>query len=184
MSILPWLSCGQRQLRSANRSSRVCLTAKGAAKDCTSRVLCLSGAAERHALTLSLSVLQSEEQLSAAFSELASREAILEPVPRPTPAMREANNKAFAKGTGAREELVNHTHSGVIITRHDIKSLASRQWLNDEVMNVYMGLLQVCSLHTYILFLCILQSASTGITDALSQECVCTFGQLNRLVQK
>ena len=69
--------------------------------------------------------------------------------------MRNANDKAFAKGTGDRDELVNHTHSGVIITRRDIKSVASRQWLNDEVMNVYMGLLQVCSLRIYTLFICI-----------------------------
>ena len=67
--------------------------------------------------------------------------------------MRDANDKAFAKGTGDRDELVNHTHSGVIITRRDIKSVASRQWLNDEVMNVYMGLLQVCSLRIYTLFI-------------------------------
>lgn len=79
--------------------------------------------------------------------------------------MRDANDKAFAKGTGDRDELVNHTHSGVIITRRDIKSVASRQWLNDEVMNVYMGLLQVYSLRIYTLFICILQTISIGMQN-------------------
>lgn len=95
--------------------------------------------------------MQSEEQLSEAFSELTSREGQLEPVLQPTKAMLAAQAKAFAKGTGEKEELVDHKHSGVIITRKDIRTLTSRAWLNDEVMNVYMGLLQVCAVCTAVL---------------------------------
>lgn len=61
--------------------------------------------------------------------------------------MLDAHDTAFARGTGDRDVLVNHKHSGVIVTRKDIRTLASRAWLNDEIMNVYMGLLQVC-VHT------------------------------------
>ena len=88
--------------------------------------------------------MQSEEQLSAAFDGLTGREGRLEPVLLPTTAMLDAHDTAFARGTGDKDELVNHKHSGVIVTRKDIKTLASRAWLNDEIMNVYMGLLQVC----------------------------------------
>ena len=93
-------------------------------------------------LKIDLLKLQSEEQLSAAFSELTSREGQLEPVPAPTKAQLEAQSKALAKGPEG-QQLVAHTHSNVIITRRDIRTLASRAWLNDEVINVYMGLLQV-----------------------------------------
>lgn len=96
-----------------------------------------------HSNSLSGAVIQSEEELSAAFSELTSREGQLEPVLQPTRAMLDAQAKAFAKGQGEKEELVDHKHSGVVITRKDIRTLASRAWLNDEVMNIYMGLLQV-----------------------------------------
>ncbi|KAL0044188.1 hypothetical protein WJX82_003485 [Trebouxia sp. C0006] len=84
---------------------------------------------------------QSESQLSAAFNELHHRAGKLEPVQKPTRAMLELKEKAFAAGP-AEEKLVVHVHSGVDIARKDIRTLKSRQWLNDEVMNVYMGLLQ------------------------------------------
>ncbi|KAL0022526.1 hypothetical protein WJX79_007643 [Trebouxia sp. C0005] len=84
---------------------------------------------------------QSESQLSAAFSELRHRAGKLEPVLKPTRAMLELKEKAFAAGPD-EEKLVEHVHSGVDIARKDIRTLRSRQWLNDEVMNVYMGLLQ------------------------------------------
>lgn len=84
---------------------------------------------------------QSESQLSAAFNELRHRAGKLEPVLQPTRAMLELKEKAFAAGP-AEEKLVVHVHSGVDIARKDIRTLRSRQWLNDEVMNVYMGLLQ------------------------------------------
>jgi len=90
-----------------------------------------------------LGSLQSESQLSAAFNELHHRAGKLEPVQKPTRAMLELKEKAFAAGP-AEEKLVVHVHSGVDIARKDIRTLKSRQWLNDEVMNVYMGLLQVC----------------------------------------
>ena len=93
--------------------------------------------------------LQSDEQLSAAFSELTSREGGLEPVPAPTKAQLEASRKALAKGPEG-EQLVEHKHSNVIITRRDIRTLSSRAWLNDEVINVYMGLLQVLSQSTLL----------------------------------
>ena len=58
--------------------------------------------------------------------------------------MLDSRDKAFAPGSES-EVLVEHTHSGVDIARKDIRTLRTRQWLNDEVMNVYMGLLQVSS---------------------------------------
>ncbi|KAL3152457.1 hypothetical protein ABBQ32_14160 [Trebouxia sp. C0010 RCD-2024] len=84
-----------------------------------------------------LSSEQDESELSAAFSELGR----LEPVHQPTKAMLKWKDKAFAPGPDS-EVLVEHVHSGVDIARKDIRTLRSRQWLNDEVMNVYMGLLQ------------------------------------------
>ena len=82
--------------------------------------------------------MQSESELSAAFSEFGR----LEPVQKPSKAMLEWKEKAFAPGSES-EKLVEHVHSGVDVARKDIRTLRSRQWLNDEVMNVYMGLLQV-----------------------------------------
>ena len=82
--------------------------------------------------------VQSESDLSAAFSELGR----LEPVQKPNKAMLDWRNKAFAPGPDS-EVLVEHTHSGIDVARKDIRTLRTRQWLNDEVMNVYMGLLQV-----------------------------------------
>ena len=120
-----------------------------------------------------LGSLQSESQLSAAFNELHHRAGKLEPVLKPTRAMLELKEKAFAAGP-AEEKLVVHVHSGVDIARKDIRTLKSRQWLNDEVMNVYMGLLQVCiCLHCICLHLhlpaCIASacSASACIASAL-----------------
>lgn len=89
--------------------------------------------------------MQSGSDLSAAFSELGR----LEPVQKPNKAMLDWRDKAFAPGPDS-EVLVEHTHSGVDVARKDIRTLRTRQWLNDEVMNVYMGLLQVwpaCVLH-------------------------------------
>ena len=91
---------------------------------------------------LSLNALQEESGLSEAFSELGTRAGRLEPVRKPSRAMLEAKEKAFGPGSDT-EELVVHIHSGVDILRKDIRTLKSRQWLNDEVMNCYMGLLQV-----------------------------------------
>ena len=85
-----------------------------------------------------MSNLQSESELSAAFSSLGR----LESVRTPTSAMLEWKEKAFAPGPDS-EQLLQHVHSGVDVARKDIQTLKSRQWLNDEVMNVYMGLLQV-----------------------------------------
>ena len=82
--------------------------------------------------------VQFESDLSAAFSEFGR----LEPVQKPTKEMLDWRDKAFASGPDS-EVLVEHTHSGVDIARKDIRTLKTRQWLNDEVMNVYMGLLQV-----------------------------------------
>ena len=74
--------------------------------------------------------------------------------------MLDQRDKAFAPGLES-EVLVEHVHSGVDIARKDIRTLRSRQWLNDEIMNVYMGLLQVgveCTLfllacvHTWMIF--------------------------------
>lgn len=39
--------------------------------------------------------------------------------------------------------LVTHLHSGIDMTRKLIRCLCPAEWLNDEVMNLYMGLLQV-----------------------------------------
>jgi len=48
-----------------------------------------------------------------------------------------------ALGPGAdREVLVTHLRSGIDMTRKLIRCLRPQEWLNDEVMNLYMGLLQ------------------------------------------
>lgn len=86
--------------------------------------------------------LQSESELSEAFGELRHQAGRSEPVLKPTRAMLDLQEKALAAGPDD-EKLVVHVHSGVDIARKDIRTLKSRQWLNDEVMNVYMGLLQV-----------------------------------------
>ena len=86
--------------------------------------------------------LQSESELSEAFGELRHQAGRSEPVLKPTRAMLDLREKALAAGPDD-EKLVVHVHSGVDIARKDIRTLKSRQWLNDEVMNVYMGLLQV-----------------------------------------
>ena len=109
-----------------------------------------------------LGSLQSESQLSAAFNELHHRAGKLEPVLKPTRAMLELKEKAFAAGP-AEEKLVVHVHSGVDIARKDIRTLKSRQWLNDEVMNVYMGLLQVCICLHCICLHCICPSSCSCI---------------------
>ena len=91
---------------------------------------------------LQSSAMQEESGLSEAFSELGTRAGRLQPVRKPSRAMLEAKEKAFGPGPDT-DKLVVHVHSGVDITRKDIRTLKSRQWLNDEVMNCYMGLLQV-----------------------------------------
>lgn len=103
--------------------------------------------------------VQEESELSAAFSELGR----LEPVHQPTKAMLKWKEKAFAPGPDS-EVLVEHVHSGVDIARKDIRTLRSRQWLNDEVMNVYMGLLQVSTD-------CMWRTSQPGNSISLAQEC-------------
>ena len=93
-------------------------------------------------ITLCCYVSQEESELSAAFSELGHRAGRLEPVLKPSRDMLDLKERAFANGP-EEEKLVEHVHSGVDIARKDIRTLKSRAWLNDEVMNVYMGLLQV-----------------------------------------
>ena len=40
------------------------------------------------------------------------------------------------------EQLVDHTRSNIELRRKDMACMAPLQWLNDEVMNLYMALLQ------------------------------------------
>ena len=44
------------------------------------------------------------------------------------------------------QELVSHKQSNITIRRQDMESLRGLNWLNDEIMNVYVNLLQVCLL--------------------------------------
>ena len=42
---------------------------------------------------------------------------------------------------------MSHEQSNITITRKDMQSLRGLNWLNDEIMNVYVNLLQVrCTL--------------------------------------
>ena len=50
-------------------------------------------------------------------------------------------------GHGSAEEIVAyHKPSNIEMPRRLLRCLNGLDWLNDEVMNFYMGLLQVCSL--------------------------------------
>eukprot|EP00884_Botryococcus_braunii_P022152 jgi/Botrbrau1/8620/Bobra.0196s0017.1 len=46
------------------------------------------------------------------------------------------------RGPPSEDILVTHRRSGIDMTRRLIQCLCPGQWLNDEVMNMYMGLLQ------------------------------------------
>ncbi len=46
------------------------------------------------------------------------------------------------------QELVSHKQSNITIRRQDMESLRGLNWLNDEIMNVYVNLLQVRLLAT------------------------------------
>ena len=106
--------------------------------------------------------MQSESELSAAFSELSQRAGRLEPVQKPSRAMLDLKDKAFASGPDS-EKLVEHVHSAVDVARKDIRTLKSRQWLNDEIMNVYMGLLQVGTTGPKLLIHILLNSLRPGL---------------------
>ncbi len=42
----------------------------------------------------------------------------------------------------AEEVLVDHEGSQIVLTRRDVRCMAAGQWLNDEVVNTFLGLLQ------------------------------------------
>ncbi len=76
-------------------------------------------------------------------------EAIAAASVRDAPLRLSAQALAAARGAlGPGPEgqvLVTHLHSGIDMTRKLIRCLCPAEWLNDEVMNLYMGLLQVRS---------------------------------------
>lgn len=41
--------------------------------------------------------------------------------------------------------VVSHARSSLELTRYDLSTLRPGEWLNDECMNMYMALLQVCA---------------------------------------
>ncbi len=50
-------------------------------------------------------------------------------------------------GPGSAEEIVAyHKPSNIEMPRRLLRCLRGLDWLNDEVINMYMGLLQVCAL--------------------------------------
>ena len=48
------------------------------------------------------------------------------------------------KAADSREEVVVHHGTGVIVLRRDLLSLCHGEWLNDEILNMGLSLLQVC----------------------------------------
>ena len=49
-------------------------------------------------------------------------------------------------GPGPAEEIVSyHKPSNIEMPRRLLRCLRGLDWLNDEVINIYMGLLQVCA---------------------------------------
>ncbi|KAK9803343.1 hypothetical protein WJX73_005722 [Symbiochloris irregularis] len=63
--------------------------------------------------------------------------------PKPlTRKQRAAAERALSKGGNPDEVLVHHQGTNIEITRKMISCLLPRIWLNDEIMNVYVGLLQ------------------------------------------
>ena len=56
-----------------------------------------------------------------------------------------ASQAKKALGPGAAEEIVAyHKPSNIEMPRRLLRCLRNLDWLNDEVINIYMGLLQVC----------------------------------------
>ena len=54
---------------------------------------------------------------------------------------------AKALGPGAADEIVAyHRPSNIEMPRRLLRCLRGLDWLNDEVINIYMGMLQACSL--------------------------------------
>lgn len=83
---------------------------------------------------------EEEEEVSAAVSGIR-----LGAVPlrshRPSEAALKAWRRAMSGGDGG-EEVVAHEASNIAITRSQMQCMAPGQWLNDEVINLYLYLLQ------------------------------------------
>ncbi|KAK9817166.1 hypothetical protein WJX72_010594 [[Myrmecia] bisecta] len=90
---------------------------------------------------------QAEEELSEAMAASVSLSASESEGPelarpyQPTAAHKRLYRQALDKGD-PEEILMKHKNSNIDITRRLIKCMKPPEWLNDEVMNVYMGLLQ------------------------------------------
>ena len=62
---------------------------------------------------------------------------------------------AKALGPGAADEIVAyHRPSNIEMPRRLLRCLRGLDWLNDEVINIYMGMLQVCRLPS-LLYSCV-----------------------------
>ena len=81
---------------------------------------------------------QDDSGLSEAIAAASVRDAPL----RLSARARAAARAALGPGPEG-QVLVTHLHSGIDMTRKLIRCLCPAEWLNDEVMNLYMGLLQV-----------------------------------------
>ncbi|KAK9901672.1 hypothetical protein WJX75_007814 [Coccomyxa subellipsoidea] len=86
-------------------------------------------------------VTEEEESLSAALNDVAVRDEGEEVVQRQlTKKQRQLVAQALASGD-PREILVYHKSSNIEMSRGHMACLKGLNWLNDEVMNMYMGLL-------------------------------------------
>ncbi|KAL6776829.1 SENP1 [Auxenochlorella protothecoides x Auxenochlorella symbiontica] len=91
-------------------------------------------------------MLRIKEELDRLEQERLKR---LQPKPstsvRPSislPPGAKAKYKALVQGGAASDKLVEHTGSNITLTRHDVATLGPGAWLNDEVINLTMTLLQ------------------------------------------
>jgi Ulp1 family protease len=79
--------------------------------------------------------------VSDSWQQRAVSSAAVPPV-KPTRHMLQVKAKAFAAGKGSMEVLQFHKLSNLEMTRYHIRCLETGEWLNDEVINMYMGMLQ------------------------------------------
>ena len=75
--------------------------------------------------------------------------------------MRGCSGPLQQEAADQETEILLHKGSNIGITRHLLACLKPRTWLNDEVMNVFMGLLQVIHGCDCTCFLCGLCSTAS-----------------------
>ena len=75
---------------------------------------------------------------------------------------RAAAQAVLKKGADPDELILTHKNTNISIMRKDMLCLRPSVWLNDEVVNIYMGLLQV---PTYCAYVCSVTAGSSPQTS-------------------